>query len=256
MQNHSRLVEWGTRYRNYSDSEIFKFTDLILNSQQDSKEQIHPGDTWKHYFPFRIESRVSDGGDDPFILFLRHSFYKPRDIIKYLSLMRDFYDKPGKDVLTQFSQDVFDDRDIRQEYSSYLLQEIRDQLSFYYTNSEYQQFLDFNNGYLGKHIDRRTRLFTYQDFETAHHDYLEYNERNHIATLPSFGTADVTLQFMFDLNVLGYYEERTFRDGSKRIFTNYSFRQRSFANLRPKVPSGGRYVMHYGVAKSLFVDFR
>ncbi|MGD0027220.1 MAG: hypothetical protein ABSC37_21785 [Xanthobacteraceae bacterium] len=256
LQNHAHLVEWSARYKDYQDSEIFKFTDRILYSQQETGERLREGDTWRHYFPFRIESRVSDGGDDPFILFLRHSFYKPRDIIKYLSLMREFYAEPGKgkDQRLHFSKDVFEDRDIRKEYSSYLMQEIRDQLSFYYTNNEYQQFLDFNNGFLGKYVDRYSRIFAYDDFEKAHHDYLEYNKKNHIATLPSFATADIALQFMFDLNVLGYYEEKTFRNGEKRIFTNYSFRQRSFANLRPKVPSGGRYVMHYGVAKSLFVE--
>src|SRR5205085_11348065 len=154
------------------------------------------------------------------------------------SLMSDFYNTPDKAKRTHFSADVFDDRNIRKEYSSYLLQEIRDQLAFYYTNQEYQQFLDFNNGFLGKYIEKRSRVVSYEDFEKAHAEYVAYNRRNNIKTVPSFATADVTLQFMFDLNVLGYYEERKLRGGEKRIFTNYSFRQRSFANLRPKVPSG------------------
>jgi len=169
--------------------------------------------------------------------------------------MRDFYAGPERKNQTHFSEDVFRDRDVRNEYSSYLMQEIRDQLSFYYTNNEYQQFLDFGNGYSGPYIDKRSRIVTYEDFEDAHRDYLAYNKKNRISTLPSFATADVTLQFMFDLNVLGYYQERIFRNGERRVFTNYSYRQRSFANLRPKVPTGGKYVMHYGVAKSLFVDF-
>ncbi|WP_421932565.1 P-loop ATPase, Sll1717 family [Phenylobacterium sp.] len=254
LQNHAHLVEWSAFYRTYQESEIFKFTDLVLLSQQDDKTDLHPGDTWSRYFPFKIESRVSEIGDDPFILFLRHSFYKPRDIIKYLSLMRDLYNQPSHSDAREFGSDVFDDREIRREFSSYLLQEIRDQLSFYYTNDEYQQFLDFANGFLGPHVDKRTRVVTYDAFESAHAEYLAYNKKNSIKTVPSFATADITLQFMFDLNVLGYYEERTLRSGDKRVFTNYSFRQRSFANLRPKVPTGRRYVMHYGVAKSLFVE--
>jgi hypothetical protein len=256
LQNHAHLVEWSTRYQNFQDSEIFKFTDRILHAQQTDIEGLNQGDTWRHYFPFRVKSRVSDAGDDPFILFLRHSFYKPRDIIKYLTLMRESYVTPDRQRFTHFSEDVFDDRNITREYSSYLMQEIRDQLSFYYTNDEYQQFLDFSNGYLGKYVDRYSRLFTYENFEKAHAEYLEYNKKNRIATLPSFATADLALQFMFDLNIFGWHEEKVLRSGAKRYFTNYSFRQRSFANLRPKVPTGGEYVMHYGVAKSLFVDFK
>ena len=255
LMNHSHLVEWSTRYVHFQESEIFKFTDRVLSSQQSQDERLAEGDAWRKYFPFRISSRVSKTGDDPFILFLRHSFYKPRDIVHYLTLMRDYYKNTGRGDSTSFEEDVFKNLNIRKEHSDYIMLEIRDQLSFYYTDEEYQQFLDFANGFLGKHIDKRNRVVGYDDFCIAHADYLQYNERNNKTTVPSFSTADITLQFMFDLNVIGYYEEKTLRSGEKRVFTNYSFRQRSFANLRPKVPTGSRYVMHYGVAKSLLVDF-
>lgn len=256
IQHHGHLVEWATAYKDYRESEIFKFTDIVLFSQQSENLKLGPGDTWNHYFPFRVESRVKEEGDNPFVLFLRHSFYKPRDIIKYLSLMQEFYSQGERKERLAFEEDVFWQRDIRKEYSSYLMQEIRDQLSFYYTNDEYQQFLNFNNGYLGNYIDMGKRTFSYESMVAAHAEYLDYNKRNNIQTVPSFATADQTLQFMFDLNVLGYWEEKTLKSGDTRIFTNYSFTQRSFANLRPKVPTseGSNYVMHYGVAKSLFVQ--
>lgn len=254
IQHHGHLVEWSTDYRNYRTSEIFKFTDLVLFSQQDHSTPASPGDTWDAYFDFTVPSRVNPNGDNPFILFLRHSFYKPRDIIKYLTLMGDFYKEPPRSDLTSFKKEIFDERSITKDYSNYLLQEIRDQLSFYYTNAEYQQFLDFNNGYLGKFLDKHERTVSYADFISAHSEYLAYNHRNGIKTVPTFSTADQTLQFMFDLNVLGYTETKIMRDGGSRKFSNYSFVQRSFANLRPKVPSNGTYVMHYGVAKSLFVE--
>ena len=157
---------------------------------------------------------------------MRHSFYKPRDIIKYLTLMGKSYKTPERAQLVSFKKEIFDERSITKDYSSYLMQEIRDQLSFYYTNSEYQQFLDFNNGYLGKFLDKRERTVSYEDFLTAHSEYLAYNLRNGIQTVPTFSTADQTLQFMFDLNVLGYTETKVFRDGNVRKFSNYSFVQR------------------------------
>ena len=254
IQHHGHFVEWSTPYKDFKNSEIFYFTDLVLFSQQPDTKQLESGDTWNSYFPFTVKSRVNEDGDNPFILFLRYSFYKPRDIIKYLILMRNFYKTPERSSRTSFQNDVFNERMITKEYSSYLMQEIRDQLSFYYTNSEYQQFLDFNNGYLGQYIDKSKLNFSYDDFLKAHAEYIDYNRRNLIETVPSFATADQTLQFMFDLNVLGYWEEKTLRDGRTLTFTNYSFKQRGFANLRPKVPSNSNYVMHFGVAKSLFVE--
>lgn len=256
LQDHSHLIEWNTPYNSFEDSEIFKLTDRILYSQQKTEDinRTYPGDVWRHYFPFRVHSRFMKEGDDPFILVLRHSFTKPRDIVKYLSLMSDRYHSENLENETQFKESDFNDKKTRKEFSSYLNQEIRDHLSFYYTNNEYQSFLDFNSQFLRKKINSRTRVVNYDNFVAAHKEYMTYNRLNKIDVPGSFETADLLLQFMFDLNVLGYYEEVTFRDGNKRVFTNYSYKRRNFANLRPKVPTDGRYVMHYGVARALFVD--
>src|SRR5207248_9997606 len=64
LQNHAHLVEWSAQYNRYEESEIFKFTDLVLFSQQDTSQRLGPGDTWSYYFPFKVESRVRDDGDD------------------------------------------------------------------------------------------------------------------------------------------------------------------------------------------------
>lgn len=255
LQNHGHLVEWSAEYRDYRDSEIFSFTDRVFYSQQSEQfkqQNVRLGDTWDTYFPFMMSRHNEKDEDDPFILFIRHSFCKPRDIVRYLQLMQEMMaSKPGSMC---FGPEVFRDRDVKQEFSSYLLQEIRDQLNFYYTNAEYQQFLDFCNGYLGRHIDPKQQIVDYSQFEIAHDEYIAYNRKNNVATVPSFATADITLQFMFDLNVLGYQGEFVTKDGRKRPFTTFSYRKRSFANLRPKVPTSGRYKMHYGVARSLFTE--
>lgn len=255
LQDHSHLIEWNTPYNKFEESEIFALTDKILQSQQNEADikRFYPGDTWRKYFPFKVHSRVSDEGDDPFILLLRHSFTKPRDIVKYLTLMSDSHKTETLENSETFTERVFKDKNIRAEFSSYLNQEIRDQLSFYYTNNEYQSFLDFNSQFLKNRINMPDRVVNYDNFVLAHKEYMTYNKTNNIDVPPSFETADLLLQFMFDLNVLGYYEKKTFH-GKERVFTNYSYKRRNFANLRPKVPTEGSYVMHYGVARALFVD--
>lgn len=260
LATHAHLVDWSTRYNVYRDSELFKMTDWLFHVQQSESNRARQGDTWNAYFPFRVDSRISDEGDDPFVLFLRHSFYKPRDIVKYLELMCEAYSNDERGERESFSDDVFSDRDIRQEFSNYLLLEIQDQAQFYYSMEEWQQFKDFNDGYLTRVINKRRRNFDYEGFVGSHKSFIEENRRNNRQTPETFQTADTLLQFMFDLNIIGFQVTKMIKDRKtgervERTFTNWSFRQRSFANLKPKVPTGSTYVMHYGVAKALFTDF-
>ena len=259
LATHAHLVDWSTRYNIYRDSEIFKMTDWLFHVQQAESSKARQGDTWNSYFPFKVDSRVSKDGDDPFVLFLRHSFYKPRDIVKYLELMCETYSKDDRGDRNAFSEDVFSDRDIRQEFSNYLLLEIQDQAQFYYSMEEWQQFKDFNDGYLARVINKRRRNFDYENFVVSHKSFIEENSRNNRQTPETFQTADTLLQFMFDLNIIGFQVTKTIKERDsgdlvERTFTNWSFRQRSFANLKPKVPTGSNYVMHYGVARALFTD--
>ncbi len=257
---HAHYIDWSTRYKSYRNSDIFKLTDYLLFVQQSESTKLMPGDSWNSYFPFRVWSRVNKDGDNPFILFLRYSFYKPRDIVRYLELMHNAYSNDERGDRIAFSDDVFNDPDIRQQFSNYLLLEIQDQAQFYYSISEWQQFKDFNDGYLGNVINKKSRVFDYESFATAHALFLDESKRKGSEIPETFRSADSLLQFMFDLNIIGYHVVKSLKNRDtgeryERTFTNWSFRQRSFANLKPKVPSGGSYVMHFGVAKALFTDF-
>lgn len=255
LDTYSHVIDWTTHYVTYRSSEIFKLADRLLQVQQGPSATEPEGATFDSYFGFKIESKRRTEPDDPFVLFLKHSFYKPRDIIKYLSLMATAYSRDERGDGSSFDSDVFRDKGIRKSFSDYLLQEIEDQTSFYYSDAEWDQFKAFNDGFLSGSVSRRDGDFSYENFVSAHDRFVRYNEKNDLHTPPSFRTADILLQFMFDLNIIGYKVVRTMRDGNERTFTNYSFRQRSMANLRPKVPTGGNYVMHYGLAKALFTDF-
>lgn len=265
---HTHLIEWTTTYKNFRRSDLFAFTDRLLSSQQ--TDSLPVGQAWAEYFPFSVKSRREGvGDDDPFIILLRHSFYKPRDIVQYLKLMQAEYVARGLGSKESFGSEVFVPRDaspelrdvsreIQRLYRRYVLGEIEDQTRFYYSQAEWQQFKDFNDGYLSTKIDKRGLTFDYDSFVDAHSKFLHFSEKNGLELAPSFRTADSLLQFMFDLNVIGYYATRELAGGQTRFFTNYSFRQRSLANLKPKLPVGSdhRYVMHYGVARALFTDLQ
>jgi len=120
LQNHSHLVEWPARYGTFEASELFKLTDRVLRCQQTSDLRLREGDSWGHYFNFLVNNRASGKVEDnPFILFLRHSFYKPRDILQYLSIMAERIASVGSKDSSHFPPDVFDDWEIKDRFSAY-----------------------------------------------------------------------------------------------------------------------------------------
>ncbi|HGZ0346428.1 TPA: funZ protein, partial [Enterobacter cloacae] len=90
-------------------------------------------------------------------------------------------------------------------------------------------------------------------------DYAEYllaykQLETHIGSIstpkPKFmTTANDFLQFLFDLNVICYIE--TTEDNNR--FIRWCFRERSYANISPKIKTGMKYQIFYGLAKSLNV---
>src|SRR4029077_4879962 len=78
--------------------------------------------------------------------------------------------------------------------------EIRDQLLFYYSQDEYNLFLQFFSYLRGK------RQFSYDDFVDAFNEFIV--ECQHINTkLPQFfESANVFLQFLYEQNVICYKE--------------------------------------------------
>lgn len=64
-------------------------------------------------------------------------------------------------------------------------------------------------------------------------------------------SADEFLQFIYDLNVICYIEDVINDWGSTKTFIRWCFRERTLSNISPKVKSGVRYEIHYGLSKAL-----
>ncbi|MGX1360680.1 hypothetical protein QNJ95_37330 [Bradyrhizobium elkanii] len=251
-RDNSLLLSWIADYKVYRNCSLFQMTDKLLAGQQAELVKL-PGEAWDHYFPFGIENRVKgDLSDNPFINFLRHSFYKPRDILLYLETMKNRWIETGSGDDDCFTFQVFRDRSIRKQYSDYLLGEVRDSLAFYYRVEEFEIFLRFF-AFLGEHVDKRHREFSYDAFVQAYSDLLRYADKNKIDLPVLFRTADILLQFLYELNILCF---RINPARSKYPQTRWCFRERSFANIRPKVKSGCTYGLHYGIARGLYDDIQ
>lgn len=237
VRDNSVYLDWRCEYTNHRRSQLFQVTDHLLSSQQ---AEEHPlGECWDHYFPWNSPN-VFDSYSHPtaFINFLRWSYYRPRDIVVMLDLLKENFGSTREDEI--FLED-FDDPSFLRDYSNYLLGEVKDHLSFYYSSSDYEAFLKFFEFLSG------ANKFNYEEYVRAFSSYKEHLTTTDISDPKFTSSANTFLQFLFELNIICYIEKT---DDNKR-FIHWCFRDRSYANMSPKVKTGVEYQVFYGLAKAL-----
>lgn len=239
LRDNGVLLNWITTFKDYRESPLFLLVDNLLSAQQ--LNQIYPGECWDFYFPYKVQnSKTGKYDDNSFISFLRFSFYKPRDFVSMLSILKDNFIRKSYRPQRVFRKEDFDNDDFRTQYSDYLLSEIKDQLLFYYSEGEYQLFIDFFQSLNGK-VD-----FTYEEYIKSYEEYIiEINKKGN-CTPKLMENYDKFLQFLFDNNIIAYFE-----DTSDESFMRWCFRERTYSNVSPKVKTHSRYTIHYGLHKAL-----
>lgn len=101
----------------------------------------------------------------------------------------------GQDRANSFEISDFEANSFLNEYSTYLLGEIKDQLTFYYKHEDYELFLRFFMYLNGK------STFSYSEFVDAYSDLIQHIN-NTKSDKPNFlSSQDEFLQFLYDLNV-------------------------------------------------------
>jgi hypothetical protein len=235
------FLDWRTEYINHRNSEIFRVVDHLLSSQQ--VETLTNGQAWDIYFPWNAPS-ILDAYDTPtsFLSFLRWSYYRPRDIIIMLEILQDIYREKGINS-TFFEYELFDAPNFKRRYSDYLLGEIKDHLTFYYGRDEYDLFLKFFEFLKGHH------KFTYEEYLEAFSNFSKTDAFNGTTT-PHFMTSPgIFLQFLYNLNIICYIDQ----PANDKPYVRWCFRERSYANISPKVKDNSTYQIFYGLYKALNV---
>lgn len=238
IKDNSVVLNWKAHYKSYRNSSIFQMADKVLSEQQEFESR--PSFSFDHYFPFNT-TKISDKHENftAFISFLRNSFHRPRDIIAiYDTLAKLFVRK--EEVLESFSFDNLNSSEFRRAFGSYLLGEVKDSLSFYYSDAEYQIFLKFFE-YLDGH-----KSFDYGKYLAAYANLMRYL-KNQGTEPPGFmSSAEEFLQFLYDLNVLCYIEH-----SEQEKFFRWCFIERDMTNISPKVKTHSNYEIHYALANAL-----
>jgi hypothetical protein len=116
----------------------------MFSAQQD--KELPLGAAWDYYFPFDAATVYSNYASSTsfrssFVVFLRYSFYRPRDILTILDFLRRLYASTDPNRVFRY-EDLFTPA-FRRDYGDYVLGEIKDSLSFYYNETEFEDFVKF-----------------------------------------------------------------------------------------------------------------
>jgi len=253
LRDNSVFLNWATTYKDYRGSLLFKVADRLLSAQQ-SPPISKIGVAWDYYFPFHAENvkaaEVSgDKGVNSFLAFLRFGYYRPRDVNAMIGTMQDIVKKKNGYVSYVTAAD-FNDPSFRDAHAEYLLGEIRDQLLFYYSQDEYDLFLQFFGHLRGK------IKFTCAEFLDAFNEFISECAQTGKTMPQFFESANVFLQFLYEQNVVCYIEKDARKDSDRERFIRWCFRERTLANMAPKVRPEAEYEIFYGLSKALNVGRR
>ena len=250
LRDNSVFLNWSTTYKDYRGSLLFTVADRLLSAQQENPP-AKIGQAWDYYFPFHAENVTATtvtrgGGVTSFLSFLRFSYYRPRDISSMIATMQDIV-RRKRGAAEYVTAEDFNDPSFRDAHAEYLLGEIRDQLLFYYSQDEYDLFLQFFSHLRGK------RKFTYEQFVEGFNEFIGECSGSRIVLPKFFESANAFLQFLYEQNVICYKEHDASNNEDAELFIRWSFRERTFANMAPKVRTGVEYEIFYGLSKALNV---
>lgn len=242
IRDNAVLLNWGTTYRDHRSSDIFAITDKLLSHDQPEENALTVGEAWDYYFPYDTPSmNIEFEKPSSFVSFLRFALYRPRDIVTMLSMLKERFCSNSKDKTRVFSKDDFEDSVFRRNYADYLLGEVKDQLSFYYSPREYEMFLKFFEFLNGKN------KFLYSEYIAAYAAHNQYMKNAGIENPKFMESPEEYLQFLYELNVICYIE----RTETNQPFIHWSFKDRTYSNISPKVKTEKEYEIFYGMSKAL-----
>lgn len=237
LLDNSVFLDWRTTYTEYRRSYLYKVAKQILAYKQ---EEIDT-DIFDLYFPWDEKShKIGRDTDTAFMEFLRISLSRPRDILVIMQYLQRKMIKDDLGELESFSIEVFESDEFQNNYSEYYLSSLKDQLSFFYSNVDFEHFLKFFDYFENPN-------FTYNEYLHNYEKYIDYILEN-AQEIPQFIDDDQKLlQLLYDSNIITAIE--TLDD--RKTYFHFSYREKSSANINPKVWKGDNvsYRFHYGLYK-------
>lgn len=236
LADNSVYLEWRTTYANYRKSNLYQMGNKLLSYGQDLKDC---SSIWEQYFDWKLPSTKPEEReyDTAFIEFLKISLSRPRDIQRILKLLQDIMKQEGIADKVNFDIGVYNSDTFQNNYSEYFLSSLKDQLSFYYSEDDYQHFIKFFDFFCKP-------TFTHKEYLAAYEQYTEYIINN-AEDIPKFvEDPKLFLQLLYDSNVIAVIDNKT-------KYYHFSYREKNPTNIAPKVVCSDEvtYRFHYGLYK-------
>lgn len=242
IRDNSVVLDWRIRESDIQTSGLFELANKLLETGQNKEaldSLVLP--PWSHYFPYK-DNLGNGGGDHSFVRFLRNSYHRPRDIVTMLSILKEIHEEQ------KMSEEHFKLSDVgsslfKKKYSDHLLGELRDQISFYYSDTDYQLFIKFFSLLNGK------VKFNFSQFKEFYSKYIQQLKRAGDKTPKFASTPQDFIQFLFELNVISCVQKTS----EGKPYFSWCFKDKTTSNNNPNVTLGCEYEVFYGLRKSLNV---
>lgn len=238
LQDNSVFLNWFTTEKEYRSSRLFEASGKYFSSQQATPISIESA--FDQYFQTKQSDQL-------FKRLLKNSFQKPRDILTFIRIARNLQIKKGQGNATCFPATISHDAVFTNEYSDYLLGEVRNYSAFYMEQQDFGKYLKFFQFLDGK------MEFSFIEFSKAFQSFIAWAKGENFVATDYLRDPEALLQFFYDVNLVGYKEQG---EAAGNKFFHWSFRERSLNNLAPKVKTSGGLMINPGIAKAIDIGVR
>lgn len=243
VSDNSVVLNWDTTYAHHRNSEIFSLADQFLGHQGDA--EFERGKAWDYFVESDVyhfsEDDPSDGVNRSFREFLRLSWFRPRDIIRSLHICQQQTECASKVTRAGFERSF-------KAFSDYLYGEVKDFSRFYFSDDTFGLIEKFFSEV--QHLDK----MDYDSFRRNHDKFIKKIGSSSVERKldPRIVDPDEFLQILYSSNIICWRAKSDF--GGVEDF--WAFRERTAAQLEPKVGHHCDYAVHYGLRRALRLSQR
>lgn len=245
LADNAVYLDWFTRPKTYQASPLFSVANNLLRPLVSETEDPHSfSSPWFALFQDPVVTR-SGKRRDSFVEVMYNSFYRPRDLVAFLEILRATTVELSGGNGKTFEVGLFRHSLLRDRYSQYLKLELKDAVSFYYRQEDFdllEKLFEFLSGDLNSFEFKRSA------FEKAYRRLSEYIAESGIEASDIYKNPDTLLQFLYEQNVVGAITT----GGSGVPIAMFCVNVRNQSSLRPRVPSVDLYRLHGGVSRALY----
>ena len=243
LMDNAVFLDWRTTYKEYKDSFLYKLASKLLLYKQCNLDELEQMENVivEKYFDWKLTpTSKSRKFDTAFMAFLRISLSRPRDISVIFQYIRKVMLQRNMGEYRKFSSKCFESDVFQNMYSEYFLTSLKDQLSFYYSEKDYANFLKFIRMF-------DNAEFSYEIFEKNYMSFIKNTFKEQNVNIPEFfDEPQKLLQLLYDANMIASIKS----DINGKYFA-FSYREKNSFNISPEVLMGNNilYRFHYGMYK-------